>query len=73
MPPLLAAVLVGAGLYAGLRLAARVLDHLDGSPERVSEAHPQSSATEAPVAEKDLGALELDPATGVYRPSSRHN
>lgn len=70
MPPLIAAVIVGAGAYAGFRIASHVWSVLaevraDGEP-------PQSGDAAVAPFEKDLGALELDPATGVYRPR-RHD
>jgi hypothetical protein len=69
MPPLIAAVLVGAGFYAGMRILSRALVHLgDGAAAARADAQ---SGVETVVVEKDLGALEWDPTTGVYRPLHR--
>lgn len=66
MPQILGLVLIGAGVIAGYRavrsLAQRVHDAMQ-------QAADSAKAASAP-AEKDLGKLELDPATGEYRPSS---
>jgi hypothetical protein len=64
MPPLIAAVLVGAGLYLGYRAAARLI-----AERRDRDASPEDSEAGVEGPQKDLGALERDPATGVYRPS----
>ena len=67
MPPLIAAILLGAGAYAGLRVARRLWTQMF-----------DTQAAEAPVqnrgegfAAKDLGQLELDPQSGIYRPVRR--
>jgi len=64
MPPLIAAALVGLGAYAALRAAQRAV-------AAWSESHPAATPATAAseVIEKDLGTLECDPATGVYRPT----
>lgn len=65
MPPLIAAVLLGAGAYVGFRAASHLWNRLSsGGP-----AH--APASNGPAPEKDLGALEFDPVAGVYRPSQR--
>ena len=65
MPQLIGLVVVGAGLWAGLKALQRIAEQMTAGK---SEPPPQSQAG---VAEKDLGRLELDPATGVYRPVER--
>ncbi|MEZ5817492.1 MAG: hypothetical protein R3D44_10450 [Hyphomicrobiaceae bacterium] len=66
MPPLIAAMLVGAGAYAGARALKRILaGWSDSGDVRATTGTPDAST----VVEKDLGALELDPVTGVYRPA----
>jgi hypothetical protein len=66
MPPLIGLIVLGAGLYAGyrgvMRLAGKVQEELRRAEE---EAHRPV------VVEKDLGVLEYDPASGVYRPRQR--
>lgn len=69
MPPLIAAILLGAGAYAGLRVARRLWTQMLDTPD-TAEAPVQSRAEGA--AAKDLGPLELDPKTGVYRPTRQN-
>lgn len=72
MPPLILAVIVGAGAYAGLQMAQRIKARLDAAEASAKRGREASAATAGSPVEKDLGALELDPATGVYRPARRH-
>jgi hypothetical protein len=66
MPQVLALVIAGAGLYAGYKWVSRVLlDAQQAARQREAMTH---SATGGP---KDLGTLERDPATGVYRPRAK--
>ena len=75
MPQLMALLLVGASAYVGYRT---VKERIERSRQRRSDAESKAGrageAPEQPAARKgepkDLGALELDPATGVYRPRS---
>jgi hypothetical protein len=63
MPHVVALVLLGAGLYAGYRAVARVAGRVRDELEQAeAEAHQPVTI------EKDLGPLEYDPASGVYRP-----
>jgi hypothetical protein len=64
MPPLIVAVLLGAGAYAGFRAVRHLLSR--SSEEGMPPAEGGNGNPTEP--EKDLGRLELDPATGVYRP-----
>jgi hypothetical protein len=66
MPHVVALVLLGAGLYAGYRAFVRVASRMQAELEHV-EAEARTSA----VIEKDLGTLEYDPVSGVYRPRQR--
>ncbi|MGD9804588.1 MAG: hypothetical protein AB7E81_09300 [Hyphomicrobiaceae bacterium] len=66
MPPLIAAMLVGAGAYAGVKAFQRIL--ASWSEIEAAARQPAAQATPSSVVVKDLGALEFDPATGVYRP-----
>ncbi len=59
MPQLLGLVLIGAGAFAGFKVAKRALG-------RMSAEH--RARTQAPDAMKDIGALEFDPISGVYKP-----
>jgi hypothetical protein len=67
MPPLIAAMLVGAGAYAGVRALQRILSGLSGIESNASRQGGEPAA--AAVVVKDLGPLEFDAASGVYRPA----
>lgn len=69
MPHVFGAVLIAAGVYAGARWLARTLAEQAHEAARVAEElhRRAASATRQP---KDLGALEYDPASRVYRPKS---
>jgi hypothetical protein len=60
MPPLIVAALIGAGAYAGFRIVQHLVERVTGPGGAMPAAAPR---------EKDLGRLELDPSTGVYRPT----
>lgn len=64
MPQFVVAALVGAGLYAGLSWLSRQL-----------LSRPEDEPKPVPVtpSAKDLGALERDPVTGIYRPTLRRD
>jgi len=67
MPPLIAAMLVGAGAYAGLRAFHRILaswSEIEAGTSGADRTQAQNN-----IVEKDLGSLELDPATGIYHPT----
>jgi hypothetical protein len=66
MPQAIALALVAAGLYVGLRWLAHVAHQLKAEIERGDE-----SRQDAPRIEKDLGKLEYDPVSSVYRPAKR--
>jgi hypothetical protein len=59
MPQLMALAFIGAGLYAGYRWVKGTTSVLTG--ELNKQAQPS-------VTEKDLGSLEFDPKSGVYKP-----
>jgi len=64
---MIALALLGASLYVGYRWFARAAG-IGARIERAEDGlRPQS---QRPI-EKDLGALEYDPASGVYRPEQR--
>ena len=64
MPQLVVLAAIGAGLYAGSRLLSFFASHLQDHPE-VQAARERATNN---VVTKDLGQLEYDPASGVYRP-----
>jgi hypothetical protein len=59
MPQLVALAFIGAGLYAGYRW-------ISGATEKIAEEVKRQ--TQPKVTEKDLGTLEFDPKSGVYKP-----
>ena len=68
MPQVIALALLGAGLYAGYRWLSRTTGEIAAQMQRAEEELGQRAAGRI---EKNLGALEYDPATGVYRPVRR--
>jgi hypothetical protein len=69
MPQLFALAVVGAGLYAGYRWLVRATEALKAE---VQLAHDELRARSTSMAlPKDMGELEYDPSSGVYRPK-RH-
>ena len=69
MPHLIAVALVGAGLYAGYRWFLRPTNAVTAEVERVQDEVRRRAA--GGILEKDMGRLEYDPTTGVYRPTRR--
>lgn len=68
MPQIVAAVLIGAGIAAGVKWIAREVARA-AQGARVGQAGPTPQpVTSAP---KDLGKLEWDAQAGVYRPSRK--
>ena len=61
MPQLVGLVLIGAGVWAGYKAIQRW-------SRRVTDAQPQTDVVPI-TSERDLGALHLDPETGVYKPA----
>ena len=66
MPQVIALALLGAGLYAGYRWFARTAGEIGAEMRRAEDELTQKATGRI---EKDLGALEFDPASGVYRPA----
>jgi hypothetical protein len=69
VPHVIALALLGAGLYAGYRWFARAAGDFGATVVGAKDELRQHSERRI---EKDLGALEFDPASGVYRPAKRH-
>jgi hypothetical protein len=68
MPHLIAVVLIGAGIVAGVKWIAREVARAttgDASHEQMVSNDPLA------IAPKDLGALVWDADAGVYRPARR--
>lgn len=71
MPQLVAAVIIGAGIAAGVKWLAREMSR---ATDVAREAHEQMTrGAELSSVPKDLGALEWDDEAGVYRPSNRRH
>lgn len=71
MPQLVAAVLIGAGVAAGVKWIAREVAR---AAEIARQAHEQMTRpSELQTVPKDLGTLEWDAEAGVYRPARRRN
>jgi len=68
MPQVFVAALLGAGLYASYRWLAKASRLMAEEMQRTQDELAQRAAGRV---EKNLGALEYDPATGVYRPTNR--
>lgn len=68
MPQLIALMVAGAGLYAGYKWVARQLTQAAEDAARAREDLAKRAA-EAAGAPKDLGALEWDEKSGVYKPA----
>jgi type II secretory pathway component PulJ len=68
MPQLVIFALIGAGIYAGYRWLAHTSEAITAAMRRAEDESRQRASGQI---EKDLGALEYDPASGVYRPVKR--
>jgi hypothetical protein len=60
--------LVGAGIYAGYRWLWRPARMIVAEVRRAEDEMRRAAARSV---EKDMGALEYDPISGVYRPVRR--
>jgi hypothetical protein len=69
MPQILAFALIGAGLYAGYRWFSRLSAEIGSELERARDELQRRTSSGSN--ERDLGQLEYDPASGVYKPSKR--
>jgi len=66
MPQLIIVALMGAGFYAAYRWMKQASETIAAELRR-AEAELRRGGR----IEKDLGRLEYDPATGVYRPQNK--
>jgi hypothetical protein len=69
MPQLIVVALIGAGFYAAYRWLRQTSDAIAAELDRAEDELRRRAGGRA--VEKDLGRLEYDPATGVYRPQKR--
>lgn len=65
MPQFALLALAGTALYAGYRVAAKIIESEAVRAKAAETARRRPDAAGSP---KDLGALEWDEASGVYRP-----
>lgn len=73
MPQVVAAMLIGAGLAAGLKWLTKELTR-DSEPTRLATEENERRAGKASArTPKDLGSLVWDAKSGVYRPSAGHH
>lgn len=71
MPPLVFLALAGAGCYAGYKLFSKLMQQAaTPSPSETERIRREATAAAAArsASTRDLGALEWDEATGVYKP-----
>jgi hypothetical protein len=69
MPQVIVLALLGAGMYAGYRWLARAAGGIT-EDRRAGPNDPGDRAATGRL-EKNLGTLEYDRASGVYRPAKR--
>jgi len=69
MPQLLIVFAAGAGIYAGLKWLSKALELQ--ARAAADEAERIRRGAEKARGPKDLGVLELDPESGVYRPRAK--
>jgi hypothetical protein len=67
MPQLIAVFVAGAGIYAGLKWLSKTLESQARMAARQAEELRRRSGEKGRVP-KDLGTLEYDPESGVYKP-----
>ncbi len=72
MPQLLGLVLIGAGVIAGVKALRSIAHRVSEEMQRQADTVRQNEAGQAAdgASLKDLGRLELDPHSGVYKPRS---
>lgn len=71
MPQVFALMLAGAGLYAGYKWVSRLLAEAEEGARKREADLRDAVARRGREAPKDLGTLERDPQTGVYRPRTK--
>jgi hypothetical protein len=71
MPQVIALVVAGAGLYAGFKWVSRLLSEAESVIKRGEEIQRREAAAQS--VPKDLGTLDYDPQTGVYRPRAKQH
>lgn len=69
MPPLIVAVLAGAAAFAGFRAAKAIWTQVSAPPQSPDPVQADDRTPGETNFKKDLGTLEYDATTGVYRPT----
>lgn len=69
MPPVVFLAVIGAGCYAGYKLFSNLMIQARTPPKSETERLRREAEARASRT-RDLGALELDENTGVYKPKS---
>jgi hypothetical protein len=67
MPPVFFALAAAAGFFAAARAIASMIGSAPPDPIQPGESHAQATASDSA---RDLGQLEWDATTGVYRPKT---
>ena len=70
MPQVVAAVLIGAGIAAGFKWIAREMARAVDDARGADSDRPTRNVAATP---KDLGRLEWDAESGVYRPAGKRS
>lgn len=68
MPQLIGLVIVGAGIWAGVKAIQLVAERFSATATSAPSEQDEGASARAGVVERDLGRLEADPRTGIYRP-----
>jgi hypothetical protein len=68
MPPLIFAAVIGAGCYAGFKFFSKLVQQAQMPSRSETERVRRQQANAAAGTTRDLGELEWDEKTGVYRP-----
>ncbi len=73
MPQVILLAAIGGALYAGYRAIARVSEAMTAELRRAEElaALKRAQNTGDGTAARDLGTLEFDPKSGVYKPTPK--
>ena len=67
MPPLILLALVGGGCYAGFKLFSKLVEQA-ATPSRSETERVRREAQARAGGTRDLGELEWDEKSGVYKP-----
>ncbi len=67
MPPVFFALAAAAGFFAAARAIASMIGAAPPDPIQAGDSHAQATASDSA---RDLGKLEWDATTGVYRPKT---